>query len=114
MKLTWNKFGIIIILAIILSAGAPGASDISTARLAELDYVRSADAVEITGVPFVWQELNGFCYWATLSMALQSIGIQFDLAHVLAATGIGFTAGYVRYEDTMMLVPGSMFRQQST
>ncbi len=114
MKTIRNKIGIIIILVVILSAGALRTSDTNTARVVEIDYSLSTDAGEVTGVPYVWQEINGFCYWATLSMALQSIGIHLDLAEVMAASGIGFTAGYVRYEDTLMLVPGSMFRQQST
>jgi hypothetical protein len=114
MKIVRNKIGIIIILAIILSAGALRASDTSTARVVTIDYGTHADSGEVTGVPYVWQEINGFCYWATLSMALQSIGVQLDLAEVCAASGIGFTAGYVRYEDTWMLVPGPMYRQQST
>jgi hypothetical protein len=33
---------------------------------------------------------------------------------VFAASGIGFTAGYVRYEDTWSFLPGSTYRQQST
>ncbi|MFW9925383.1 MAG: C39 family peptidase, partial [Candidatus Thorarchaeota archaeon] len=78
------------------------------------NYGMSADAGEVTGVPYVWQELNGFCHWATLSMALHSIGIQFDLAEVLAASGAGFTAGYVRYEDFWLFSAGSGYRQQST
>ena len=114
MKFVRNKIGIIIILAIILSAGAPRASDTSTTSIVKIDTNPSDLAGEVTGVPYVWQEINGFCYWATLSMALQSIGVQLDLAEVFAASGIGFTAGYVRYEDTWSFFPGSSYRQQST
>ncbi|MBY8997126.1 MAG: hypothetical protein KGD60_05300 [Candidatus Thorarchaeota archaeon] len=114
MKFVRDKLGIIIILAIILSVGAPRASDTSTTSIVKINTNTSALAGEVTGIPYVWQEINGFCYWATLSMALQSIGVQLDLAEVFAASGIGFTAGYVRYEDTWMLVPGPMYRQQST
>lgn len=67
----------------------------------------------VTEVPYVWQQTNGLCSLATLSMALQSIGFDYDLAAVCAATGMGFTAGYVRYEDVMLLLPGPMYRQQS-
>ncbi|MGY5855000.1 MAG: hypothetical protein RTS72_00270, partial [Candidatus Thorarchaeota archaeon] len=114
MKFVRDKIGMVIILTILLSIGVPGASDTKTTSFVRSEYSTSTDFGEVTGIPFVWQELNGFCYWATLSMALQSIGVQLDLAQVLAVAGIGFTAGYVRYEDTMILVPGSMFRQQST
>ena len=114
VKFVRDKIGMVIILTILLSIGVPGASDTKTTSFVRSEYSTSTDFGEVTGIPFVWQELNGFCYWATLSMALQSIGVQLDLAQVLAVAGIGFTAGYVRYEDTMILVPGSMFRQQST
>jgi hypothetical protein len=113
LKIVRNKIGIIIILAIILSAGAPRSSDTSTARIVEIDCGMSADSGEVEGVPYVWQELNGFCHWATLSMALQSISIQLDLAGVFAASGAGFTAGYVRFEDFWVFVSGPGYRQQS-
>jgi len=115
MKLVRNKIGIIIILAIILSAGAPRASDTSSVSFKEINHSVSADAGEVTGVPYVWQEMNGFCYWATLSMALQSIGVPLDLAKVCAVSGIGFTTGYIRYEDIWKLIPGPMYgTDQST
>ncbi len=111
MKFFRNKFGLIIIVAFILSTGIP---QTSATDVVKIDYNTSADTGEVEGIPYVWQELNGFCHWAALSMALQSIGVQLDLAQVCAATGMGFTAGYVRYEDTLMFVPGCMYKQQST
>ncbi|MHA1862735.1 MAG: C39 family peptidase [Candidatus Thorarchaeota archaeon] len=72
-----------------------------------------ASSGNIAGVPYVWQQTNGFCYWATLSMALQSIGINHDLAEVSAATGIGFSSSYLRYDDTLLLLSGSSYKQQS-
>ncbi|MGY5855247.1 MAG: C39 family peptidase [Candidatus Thorarchaeota archaeon] len=113
MKIVRNKIGIIIILAVILSTSAPRASETSSVSFMEIDHSVSAEAGEVTGVPYVWQELNGFCHWATLSMALQSIGIQLDLGEVFAASGAGFTAGYVRYEDFWVFLSGSSYRQQS-
>jgi hypothetical protein len=113
MKIVQNKIGIIIMLAIFLSVGVPRASTPNTASLMKIDSSLSADSGEVTGVPYVWQEMNGLCYWATLSMALQSIGVQLDLAEVCAVSGIGFSTGYVRYEDTWILVPGLTFRPQS-
>jgi hypothetical protein len=86
----------------------------STDIISNFEYVPSADYGEVTDVPYVWQEINGFCGWATLSMALQKIGFHYDLAEVFAATGIGFTASYVRYEDIWKYLPGSSYRQQAT
>jgi hypothetical protein len=85
-----------------------------TASFVRTSHELSAESGEVTDIPYVWQELNGFCLWATLSMALQTIGIQLDLAEVLAASGAGFTAGYVRYEDFWLFGAGPMYRQQST
>ncbi|MGY5871455.1 MAG: C39 family peptidase [Candidatus Thorarchaeota archaeon] len=89
------------------SANSLGAVDDS------YDQHYPADAGYVTDIPFVWQETNGFCYWATLSMALSNIGIDLDLAEVCAATGIGFSASYLRYEDTLTYISGSSYKQQS-
>jgi len=90
------------------NTNSPGAVDDS------YDQHFPADSAYVTDIPFVWQETNGFCYWATLSMGLSNIGIDLDLAEVCAATGIGFSASYLRYEDTMTLISGSSYKQQST
>ena len=113
MKINQNKIGIIIILVVSLSVSIPRSSTPDNVNLLKIDYSLSTDSGEVTGIPYVWQELNGFCYWATLSMALQSIGIQLDLAEVFAASGTGFTAGYVRYEDIWIFLSGSSYRPQS-
>jgi len=68
----------------------------------------------VTDVPYVSQQMNGLCHWATQSMALYSADVSLDLAGVCAATGIGFSAGYVRYEDNWIFVPGPIYRQQVT
>jgi hypothetical protein len=114
MKGTRNIIGIIIILTIILSAATPRASVSNTSSFEKTDSGVSTDAGEVMGVPYVWQEINGLCHWATLSMALQSIGVQLDLAEVCATSGIGFAAGYIRYEDIWNFLPGPGYRQQNT
>jgi hypothetical protein len=65
----------------------------------------------ITNIPYVWQEINGFCHWACISMALQHLGLPINLYDVFAATGIGFSAVYVTFEDLRMFIPGSNYRQ---
>ncbi|MGY5855246.1 MAG: hypothetical protein RTS72_01515 [Candidatus Thorarchaeota archaeon] len=111
MKTVRNKIGIIIILTIILSAGAPGASDANTTSVVKIDYSRPTEAGEVTGVPYVWQEINGFCNWASVTMALQYIGIPLDLYGLFAASGIGFSASYLRFEENLMFWPGAFYRQ---
>ncbi len=114
MKLVRSNIGIIIILLISLCVCFPKSSTLDNASCIKFDDCLTADSGEVTGVPYVWQELNGFCHWATLSMALQKIGIQLDLAEVFAASGVGFSAAYVRYEDIWTFMPGPIYRQQST
>ncbi|MFX1560444.1 MAG: C39 family peptidase [Promethearchaeota archaeon] len=113
MKLVRNRIALIAVIAIFLSIGIPRVSTLDTVGFVITDQRLSADSGEVTGVPYVWQELNGFCHWATVSMALQKIGFQLDLAEVFAATGVGFSAAYVRYEDIWKYMPGPIYRQQS-
>lgn len=114
MKLVRSKIGIIIILVISLSVGVPRTSTLDVVGSMKFDDSLTADSGEVMGVPYVWQEINGLCHWATLSMALQSIGVQLDLAEVCATSGIGFAASYIRYEDIWNFLPGLGYRQQST
>ncbi|MFW9965638.1 MAG: C39 family peptidase [Candidatus Thorarchaeota archaeon] len=65
----------------------------------------------ISGVPYQWQEINGFCQWSALSMALRHAGAPLELHNLFAASGIGFSAGYIRYEDLAVFLPGAMLRQ---
>ncbi|MFX1264551.1 MAG: BtrH N-terminal domain-containing protein [Promethearchaeota archaeon] len=65
----------------------------------------------ISGVPYQWQEINGFCHWSALSMALQYAGAPLDLGSLFAASGIGFSASYLRFEDLTMFLPGAFFKQ---
>jgi hypothetical protein len=65
----------------------------------------------ISGVPYQWQEINGFCHWSAISMALRHAGSPLDLHNLFAASGIGFSAGYIRYEDLAVFLPGVGLRQ---
>ncbi len=62
-------------------------------------------------VPYVWQQINGYCMPSAISMTLQSMGIEMDLATLFAATGAGFSAVYVNVEDMWSFYPGVMSRQ---
>ncbi|MFW9844855.1 MAG: hypothetical protein ACFFEV_09785, partial [Candidatus Thorarchaeota archaeon] len=72
-----------------------------------------ADSGNVTNVPYVSQQTNGLCHWATQSMALQTIGVPLDLAGVCAATGIGFSMGYLRYDEYWYIIPGATYHQQA-
>jgi hypothetical protein len=65
----------------------------------------------IEDVPYVWQEISGYCFPSALSMALQTMGVKMDLATLFAATGAGFSAVYVNLGDFWGFYPGVMARQ---
>jgi hypothetical protein len=66
---------------------------------------------EITGVPYVWQEVNGFCFPSALSMVLQSLGLNLSLYDILAASGSGFSIVSISVDEAMTFFPGVMVRQ---
>ncbi|MHA3963780.1 MAG: hypothetical protein AM325_009585, partial [Candidatus Thorarchaeota archaeon SMTZ1-45] len=68
---------------------------------------------EITDVPYVWQEVNGFCFPSALSMVLQSMGLDLNLYDILAASGVGFSMVSFSVDETMTFFPGVMVRQIS-
>lgn len=70
-----------------------------------------SDSKEITGVPYVWQEVNGFCFPSALSMVLQSMGLDLSLYDILATSGSGFSVVSVSMGKAMTLYPGVMVRQ---
>ena len=70
-----------------------------------------ADEGLLDGVPYVWQEMNGFCAWAATSIAFQYAGVDADLHDLFALSSIGFTFGYIRYNDTMLMFPGALYDQ---
>ena len=74
--------------------------------------VLSLNTVEhVEDVPYVWQQLNGYCHWASLSMILQKAGVPLDLSGVFAASGIGFSTYMVRDDAALHFWPGPWVRQ---
>jgi hypothetical protein len=70
----------------------------------------SKGAAYLEDIPYVWQEVNGFCHWSSLSMALQFLGLPMNLYDVFAITGIGLSAVYIHLGDTRIFVSGSNYR----
>jgi hypothetical protein len=70
-----------------------------------------AESEEITGVPYVWQEVNGFCVASALSMVLQSMGLDLNLYDTLAASGSGFSMVSISVDEAMTFYHGVMVRQ---
>ncbi len=94
-----------------VSHSTPLVSAVDTTS-AVVDFIPSADYGHIDDVPYVWQEINGYCYWSSVDMALQYIDVPYDLYQFFAVSGIGFSAAYIMIEDVQLFISGSSFRQQ--
>jgi hypothetical protein len=66
---------------------------------------------EVTDVPYVWQEVNGYCFPSALSMVLQSMGLDLSLYDILAASGAGFSMVSLSVNEALTFLPGVMVRQ---
>jgi hypothetical protein len=60
---------------------------------------------------YVWQEINGFCAWAATTMAMQYAGVDLTMHDVFAASTIGFSFAYFRFDDTLLMFPGALYSQ---
>jgi hypothetical protein len=76
-------------------------------------HITGSGGAYIEGVDYVWQEINGFCNWAAVTMALQSIGIEVDLHTLFTVSTIGFTTAYMNVNETVQFIAGSSLRQQA-
>ncbi len=65
----------------------------------------------LDGVPYVWQEINGFCNWAAVTIAFQHAGASVNMHDVFAASGIGFSFAYAQYQDVLSAINGALYRQ---
>jgi hypothetical protein len=111
MKFASRKIALVIMLVLVLNIGTLDVSAPDTARHVSERASISSSSGNITDVPYVWQEINGFCHWAAYSMILQYAGAPLDLYSLFAATGIGFSATYLRYDTNMLFLPGPFYRQ---
>ncbi|MFW9803245.1 MAG: C39 family peptidase [Candidatus Thorarchaeota archaeon] len=108
-----NRIAIMIVAAVCVTVmQLPSSISEPGLAISSPGYTPASDGYgHISGVPYQWQEINGFCQWSALSMALRHAGAPLDLHSLFAASGIGFSAGYIRYEDLTVFLPGAMFRQ---
>ncbi|MHA2601177.1 MAG: C39 family peptidase [Candidatus Thorarchaeota archaeon SMTZ1-83] len=108
MKISRLRSSILIIILVSTVSIPAGTDTLTEVHPAEFSFSVSE---EITGVPYVWQEVNGFCFPAALSMVLQSMGLDLSLYDILAASGTGFSMVSVSVDETMMFLPGVMVGQ---
>ena len=60
---------------------------------------------------YVWQEINGFCAWAATTMAMQYAGVDVSMYDVFAASTVGFSFAYFRFDDSLLIFPGALYTQ---
>ena len=70
-----------------------------------------ADSGLLPALDYVWQEINGFCAWAATAMAMQYAGVDLTLHDVFAASTVGFSFAYFRFDDTWLMFPGTLYTQ---
>ncbi|MGY5864144.1 MAG: C39 family peptidase [Candidatus Thorarchaeota archaeon] len=99
-----------ILLIIIVSMVSMPAS-VDTMRDTRSHEFNFSVSEEISGIPYVWQEVNGFCFPSALSMVLQSMGLDLTLYDILAASGGGFSMVSISTDEVMTFSPGVMVKQ---
>ncbi|MHA1636779.1 MAG: BtrH N-terminal domain-containing protein [Candidatus Thorarchaeota archaeon] len=107
------KYSALLLSALIVISFIPfgGSSQVTPAMVSPTSDIQLADEGLVEGVPYVWQEINGFCGWAATSMALQAIDVDLDLYDVFAASTTGFSYAYVSFNDTILTYPGVLYTQ---
>jgi hypothetical protein len=108
MRISRFRSSILFIILVSLASIPVGVNTTAEITTPEFNFSISE---EITGVPYVWQEVNGFCFPSALSMVLQSMGIDLSLYDILAASGSSFSMVSISVDEAMMFYPGVMVRQ---
>ena len=93
-------FTLAIILSLVMPILAQNSSSIYVSSDGS-DYSLSNEGL-IQDVPYVWQEINGFCSWAAASIMFQSAGVPADMYTLFAASTVGFSFASVRYNDSLL------------
>lgn len=101
---SWSVVALAFVLLLMVPVVANGAT------VPQSTFSPSADAL-LPSHDYVWQEINGFCAWAATAMAMQYAGVDVDLYDVFAATTIGFSFAYFRYDDAFLMYPGALLTQ---
>jgi hypothetical protein len=98
-----------IVVMVLPSPMLTSTSDINRESRSNLIAADGDDVLQ--GVPYVWQEINGFCAWAATSMVVQHAGVPLDLHGVFAASTIGFSWAYFNYQESLLMFPGALYEQ---
>ncbi|MGY5862033.1 MAG: C39 family peptidase [Candidatus Thorarchaeota archaeon] len=108
------RYSALIFMAILLLAAIPVASNstaMSSASVRQSSQLAYDGDGLLSEVPYVWQEINGFCSWAATAMAMQHAGAAVELHDLFALSTVGFSYAYIRFNDTMLMFPGAIYQQ---
>lgn len=104
------RSSILLIILVAMVSMPISATNIDQANIANYGSIVSE---EIDGVPYVWQEVNGFCMPSAMSMVLQSVGLDLSLYDILASSGSGFSMVSISIDEALGFFPGVMVRQMA-
>ena len=107
-EMTRMKSSSVAVLAFVLLLLVPVVAQGATTP--QTTFSPSAQAL-LPSQEYVWQEINGFCSWAATAMAMQYAGADVGLYDVFAASTIGFSFAYFRYDDAFLMYPGALLTQ---
>lgn len=108
MKTSRLHLSILFIVVVSIASMPLSTNTVADVPTCRFDF---APSEEVTDVPYVWQEVNGFCFPSALSMVLQSMGLDLTLYDILAASGGGFSMVSISIHEAMRFSPGVMVRQ---
>ncbi len=111
---THLRYSALIFMTILVLAAIPIAANplaTSPANVHQSSQLAYEGDVLLSDVPYVWQEINGFCSWAATAMAMQHAGAPVELHDLFALSTVGFSYAYIRYNDTMLMFPGAIYQQ---
>jgi hypothetical protein len=110
-----TKYKVVFLLALLLPlVSTPVGMNLDNINIQQIDTNQVSqipDAYYIHDVPYVWQEVNGYCASAAISMVLQSMNMDLDLHDLFSVMGTGFSAIYIGIDQTRTLYPGVLIRQ---
>jgi hypothetical protein len=105
---------ILLLILLVTVTSSPVGVDYSTINTTSFQSSKLGQhptSAYIANVPYVWQEVNGYCMSAALSMVLQSMGMNLDLHDLFVTMGTGFSALYMGVDETRYFIPGVLIRQ---
>lgn len=110
-ELTVVKSYHIAVLAFVILLIVPLSAQEPTTIIKQNSQFTASQSALLPAHEYVWQEINGFCAWAATAMAMQYAGVDLNMYDVFAASTIGFSFAYFRFDDTLLIIPGAIYTQ---